>query len=138
MMFKPINTVAQLPAVLTAEPGGLSTVYVSWIASTDGDTPTRYRLFFEHPSGNTTITVNWNITSYIFHEQNEGLRVYAVSIQALTEHIPSGVLGPVTVRGELFHSVFDCFFFHSNQHFMHIYIFSHVQLQFQVMYVTYM
>lgn len=88
---------AEPPNGITAEPEGSGGVKMSWMASTGGD---GYYLYFEHPSQNTTHYIDGNLTSYKFTEKNETLWVYSVSIQALSEHIPSEVVGPVTVRGE--------------------------------------
>ena len=74
-----------------------STITVEWSLPRGGDEVTGYHVFYNHPN-NVTI-VKENATSATFIESNTLQRVYSVSIQALSQHLPSVVVGPVTVRG---------------------------------------
>ena len=56
-------------------------------------------MFYNHPSNVTTVKENADATSATFIEGNALQRVYSVSIQALSQHLPSVVVGPVTLRG---------------------------------------
>ena len=46
------------------------------------------------------VTLNRTESSHTFIERNAGQRVYTVSVQALSEHLPSAIVGPVTARGQ--------------------------------------
>ena len=74
----------------------LSTVMVSWPAPNSVDVVTGYLVYSSHPDYNMTFNTTEN--SYIISE-NSSQRVYTVSVQALSEHLPSAIVGPVTVRG---------------------------------------
>ena len=75
-----------------------NTVTVTWSVSTSGDDVTGYLVYYHHPNYNTTIG-SQNVHSDIFIENSASQQVYSVSVQAQSIHIPSEVLGPVTVRG---------------------------------------
>ena len=78
-------------------------VTVMWSISSSGDDVTGYLVYYHHPNNDTTITTisSPNVHSDTFTEHTASQRVYTVSVQALSEHFPSAVLGPVTVRGQL-------------------------------------
>ena len=79
-----------------------NTVTVMWSMSSSGDDVTGYLVYYHHPDYDTTITrINRTVNSDIFTEHNDSQRVYAVSVQALSRHFPSALLGPVTARGQL-------------------------------------
>ena len=80
-----------------------NTVTVMWSISSSGDDVTGYLVYYHHPNYDTTITTisSPNVHSDTFTEHNASQRVYAVSVQTLSEHFPSAVSGPVTVRGQL-------------------------------------
>ena len=74
--------------------------------STGNDNVTGYIIFYYHSNGSTT-TFKEN---EVFHKYNDKNRkVYRVSVQALSIHLPSILTGPVTVRGKK--SGFKCFDF---------------------------
>ena len=76
-----------------------SNVTVMWSISTSGDDVTGYLVHYHHPIHSTTIrSIASNLD--VFNE-NSTHRVYAISVQALSTHLPSEVVGPVTVRGQL-------------------------------------
>ena len=78
-------------------------VTVKWSLPRNKDEVIEYHVFFNHPNKNITTTLkrSADATSAIFTEDNALQRVYSVSIQALSQHLPSVVVGPVTVRGLL-------------------------------------
>ena len=80
-----------------------NTVTVMWSISSSGDDVTGYLVHYHHPNYNTNIAKisSPNVYSDTFTEHNTTQRVYAVSVQTLFQHLPSAVLGPVTVRGQL-------------------------------------
>ena len=79
-----------------------NTVTVMWSISSSGDDVTGYLVHYHHPNYDTTIrNISPNVHSDIFTEHNATQRVYTVSVQALSQHLPSAVSGPVTVRGQL-------------------------------------
>ena len=69
------------------------------------DHVTGYKVFYYHSNGSTT-TFKENGTFQNFNDKNQ--KVYRVSIQALSVHLPSILTGPVTVRGRK--SKFNCFY----------------------------
>ena len=89
---------------------GSSTISVFWSSPIGGDAVTGYLVYYHHPNHNVTI-INGTSTypSATFTELTTTQRVYTVSIQALSEHLPSIVVGPVTARGWL---VFVLLFWH--------------------------
>ena len=84
--------------VTTSE--GSSTISVFWSSPIGGDAVTGYLVYYHHPNHNVTIINRTsNDLSATFTELTTTQRVYTVSIQALSEHLPSIVVGPVTARG---------------------------------------
>ena len=84
--------------VTTSE--GSSTISVFWSSPIGGDAVTGYLVYYHHPNHNVTIIKRTsNDHSATFTELTTIQRVYTVSIQALSEHLPSIVVGPVTARG---------------------------------------
>ena len=80
---------------------GSSTISVFWSSPIGGDAVTGYLVYYHHPNHNVTITNRTSEDlSATFTEPTTTQRVYTVSIQALSEHIPSIVVGPVTARGQ--------------------------------------
>ena len=76
------------------------TVTVMWSISSSGDDVTGYLVHYHHPHYDTTIrNISTSVHSDNFTEHNASQRVYAVSVQALSQDLPSAVSGPVTVRG---------------------------------------
>ena len=69
-----------------------NTVTVMWSISSSGDDITGYLVYYHHPNYDTTITrINQTVNSNIFTEYNDSQRVYAVSVQALSRHLPSAL-----------------------------------------------
>ena len=78
------------------------TVTVMWSIFSSGDDVTGYLVHYHHPNYDTTIrNISASVHSDTFTEHNASQRVYAVSVQALSKHLPSAVSGPLTVRGQL-------------------------------------
>ena len=77
-----------------------STVTVKWSLPRGGDEVTGYYVFYNHPNNVTTVKESADATSATFIEGNALQHVYSVSIQALSQHLPSIVVGPITVRGQ--------------------------------------
>ena len=73
-------------------------ITVKWETGNGGDNMViGYRVIY-HDSDSNDIIFNTSSTekSHIFTEYH---RVYTVSVQALSKHIPSAIIGPFTVRG---------------------------------------
>ena len=97
--------------VTTSE--GSSTISVFWSSPIGGDAVTGYLVYYHHPNHNVTIINRTsNDLSATFTELTTTQRVYTVSIKALSEHLPSIVVGPVTARGKFVVS-FAYFYVHS-------------------------
>ena len=96
------HTVANPPMDLTVTTSeGSSTISVFWSSPIGGDAVTGYLVYYHHPNHNVTIINRTsNDLSATFTELTTTQRVYTVSIQALSEHLPSIVVGPVTARGQ--------------------------------------
>ena len=96
-----LSAVANSPMdLIVSSSEGSNIVTVEWSLHRGGDEVTGYRVFYNHP--NNVVTIVWenaDTTSATFIESNDLQRVYSVSIQALSKHLPSVVVGPVTVRG---------------------------------------
>ena len=79
-----------------------NTVTVMWSVSSSGDDVTGYLVHYRHPNYDTTIrNISTSVHSDIFTEHNASQRVYTVSVQTSSIHLPSALSGPVTVRGQL-------------------------------------
>ena len=98
------STAANPPMDLTVTTSeGRSTISVFWSSPIGGDAVTGYLVYYHHPNHNVTIMKRAsNDLSATFTELTTTQRVYTVSIQALSEHLPSIVVGPVTARGKFF------------------------------------
>ena len=96
------SIVANPPMDLTVTTSeGSSTISVFWSSPIGGDAVTGYLVYYHHPNHNVTIINRTsNDLSATFTELTTTQRVYTVSIQALSEHLPSIVVGPVTARGK--------------------------------------
>ena len=91
--------------VTTSE--GSSTISVFWSNPVGGDAITGYLVYYHHPNHNVTIINRTsNDLSATFTELTTTQRVYTVRIQALSEHLPSIVVGPVTARGKFVVMIF--------------------------------
>ena len=105
MLYMTVNTVfctaANPPMELTVTTSeGSSTISVFWSGPIGGDAVTGYLVYYHHPNHNVIIINRTsNDLSATFTELTTTQRVYTVSIQALSEHLPSIVVGPVTARG---------------------------------------
>ena len=79
-----------------------NTVTVMWSISSSGDDVTGYLVHYHHPNYDTTIrNISTSVHSDIFTEHNASQRVYAVSVQTLSKHLPSALSGLLTARGQL-------------------------------------
>ena len=98
------TTVANPPMDLTVTTSeGSSTISVFWSSPIGGDRVTGYLVYYHHPNHNVTnINRTFNDLSASFTELTTTQRVYTVRIQALSEQLPSIVVGPVTARGIFF------------------------------------
>ena len=95
-----MSTVANPPMDLSVYVSKkISTIRVQWSMPRGGDDVTGYYVLYNHPNNVTTINENADATSATFIEGNALQQVYSVSIQALSQHLPSVLIGPVTVRG---------------------------------------
>ena len=97
------STAANPPLNLTATTSEeSSTISVFWSSPIGGDEVTGYLVYYLHPNRSATmINKNSEDMSDTFTELTTTQRVYTVSIQALSEHLPSIVVGPVTAKGQL-------------------------------------
>ena len=65
-----------------------------------------YQLYYQHVNTVTTINISSHNHTAVFTEGNE--RVYSVSIQSLSEHLPSDLVGPIIARGKSDNNVLSC------------------------------
>ena len=69
-------------------------VVISWSIPSGRDIIAGYKLYFYHLNGLTVRKVTDNFTMlFLFMEEN--VHVYSVSIQALSDHLPSALVGPI-------------------------------------------
>ena len=73
-------------------------VVVNWSPNETHVVVIGYRVYYRHGNEEET-TVTVNSTHHTFTEHNTSQRVYTVSVQALSIHLPSTIAGPVTARG---------------------------------------
>ena len=59
---------------------------------------TGYRVYYHHPTTQTEVDVTDHF--HVFTESSASQRVYTISVQALSQHLPSPLVGPITVRGQ--------------------------------------
>ena len=95
-----ISVVASPLTNVTVTANG-NAVTVMWSISSSGNNVIGYLVYYHHSNSETVVNTKPRIYSHTFTEHNASQRVYAVSVQALSTHLPSAVSGPVTVRGQL-------------------------------------
>ena len=97
--------VHSIPPSATSEPCGITaiqetptTIRVSWTAPTSGAPPTGYWVYYSTESEDQFSRVVMNgasVREYLLTGLQSDL-VYRISIMALSEHLPSPVIGPIT------------------------------------------
>ena len=106
---------------------GSSTISVFWSSPIGGDAVTGYLVYYHHPNHDVTIrNKTSNDFSVTFTELTTTQRVYTVSIQALSEHLPSIVVGPVTARGKFVYTCISsiCYIYLYNTSLLFINVYS--------------
>ena len=83
---------ADPPTGLTAVKEDEAKVKVSWTPPTGGDTVTAYQIFYQHSS---SVIVNASVTQYVITDPELNI-THPITMVALSEHLPSEVVGPVT------------------------------------------
>ena len=80
-------------------------VTTSWTEDKE-NTVTGYRIYYHYGDGSRSdFNVSNTATTHTLTESG-GQRVYTVSLQAFSIHLPSSVVGPVTARGKCSSSQF--------------------------------
>ena len=96
---------ANPPTDLTAEQKNRTTVRVSWTPPTSSESVTGYQIYYMATESQgtrgeyvyVTITVTTPEADYkILHDLQAGL-TYSITMVALSEHLPSEVVGPITI-----------------------------------------
>ena len=85
---------ASIPLDLVIKTAG-NTVTVIWSGD---DAHTGYIVSYHHPINETVINTTNNF--HTFTEEDASQRVYTVGVQALSKHLPSPLVGPITARGQ--------------------------------------
>ena len=88
---------ADPPTGLTAVKESETTVSVSWKPPTCGDTVTGYKIFYQLSK---SVTVNASVTQYTIINLEPNI-TYPITMMALSEHLPSAVVGPVIPLTEM-------------------------------------
>ena len=70
---------------------GETTVKVSWTPPICDDTVTGYQIFYQNRN---IVTVNASVTQYTIINLEPNIN-YTITMMALSEHLPSAVVGPV-------------------------------------------
>ena len=104
------STLESIPFICTAagEPTGLratkdsTTISVTWTIPSGGATPTGYVVYFEATDGGTdsgseTVT-NGTIKQLLITGRNHSS--YDISMVAVSTHLPSSIVGPVSTESE--------------------------------------
>ena len=86
-----IFPVANPPTGLTAVKEDEQKVKVSWTPPTGGNTVTGYQIFYQR---NNSVIVNASVTQYVITDPEPNV-TYPITMVALSEHLPSEVVGPV-------------------------------------------
>ena len=73
---------------------GETTVNVSWTPPICDDTVTGYKIFYQRSN---SVTVNASVTQYAIINLEPNI-TYPITMMALSEHLPSAVVGPVIPR----------------------------------------
>lgn len=84
--------VANPPTGLTAVRESETEVTVSWIPPADGDTVTGYQIFYQDKE---SVIVDASVIRYTISNLEPKI-TYSVTMVALSAHLPSTVVGPVT------------------------------------------
>ena len=97
--------VHSIPPSAASEPHGvtaiqetLTTIRVSWTAPTSGAPPSGYRVYYSTESEDQfshEVMIGASVREYLLTGLQSDL-VYGISIMALSEHLPSSVIGPIT------------------------------------------
>ena len=85
---------ADPPTGLTAVKESETTVKVSWTPPTCGDTVTGYQIFYQRSN---SVIVTASVTQYTIINLEPNIN-YPITMMALSEHLPSAVVGPVIPR----------------------------------------
>ena len=97
-----LTTAADPPTALAAEVVGKTGIRVFWNAPVSGAAVKGYRIFFKATSSkgslinHTRVDIGANATGYVTDGHTAG-HYYSITIVALSKHLPSPVVGPVTV-----------------------------------------
>ena len=99
-----LNTAADPPTGLATEVVGSISIRVFWNAPVSGAAVKGYRIFFKLKAtsskgsliNHTSVDIGANATEYIRDGHAAGHH-YNITIVALSKHLPSPVVGPVTV-----------------------------------------
>ena len=99
-------TAEQLPQ----EPGSFR---VSWTPTASSANLTGYRIYYSGANDSGSVDVGASATNITIDNHTAGV-TYTITMVALSPHLPSPVVGPVTVTlpGEYFASNRHCFFFY--------------------------
>jgi len=93
-MFHP--TAAGVPCNVRAVPADPTSFTVSWTAPTSGANVTGYRIYWSGGSDQGSVNASATDNAVTISGRSHGL-TYGISMVALSVHLPSPVVGPVTV-----------------------------------------
>ena len=84
------------PTNLTAEQVNSTAIRVSWTPPTSGSTVTGYRIYYQTVENQGSVdvgasTTEYTITSLVVND------TYIITLVALSEHLPSAIVGPEIV-----------------------------------------
>jgi len=93
-LFHPIA--AGVPSNVFAVLAGPTSFTVSWTAPASGANVTGYRIYWSGGSDQGSMDANATDDAVTISGRSHGL-VYTISMVALSDHLPSPVVGPITV-----------------------------------------
>ena len=90
------RTGANSPTNFTADQVNSTSIRVSWISPSSGPTVTGYRIYYQTVGNQGSVDVDASTTEYTINNLvvND---TYIITLVALSEHLPSAIVGPEIV-----------------------------------------
>ena len=95
-LFYPIA--AGIPSNVCAVLAGPTSFTVSWTAPASGANVTGYRIYWSGGSDQGSVDASATDNAVTISGRSRGLVYYTISMVALSDHLPSPVVGPITVN----------------------------------------
>ena len=104
-VFLPSFVVASSPTNLTVELAGTNNISVSWTATATGPAVIGFRIYYQAQGDQGSVYLDATSTEYIVTNCTIGQQ-YNITVVALSENLPSTVVGPESfIIGEMYTGV---------------------------------